>query len=309
MKLSLPVLLTVAAIALTGCMRANTETTISDNGAWTRTVKFVIPKEDMMGKPATFDAVVDLPKGPEWQTNQVTEKENLVFTGTRKANLGETITDDLRIKQKEKPALSNTVTVRDLGNGRFEYIETITYIGEKTTGMKGSRDELHGMLRESLGDVKITEDQLTAITDAAMVDLWRIIFGPTRPLMPTLAMHPDLGERELRRAFGKTMDAQFERQLSTQMDKDARLRAIRTLMTKMDSEKIMGPAREETEASGGEGGNDGLISMTTVVKLPGRIIEANGEIDEVSGEVFWAFYSESPIIGPLVLRAVCEVKP
>lgn len=308
MKLLLPALVAVVAL-ISGCMRTNTETVVAEDGAWTRTVKFTIPKEDMMGEPAKFDKLIELPKAPEWETSQATEKENLVFTGTRKANLGETITDDLRIKQKEKVALSNTVTVRDLGNGRFEYIETITYIGEKTTGMKGSRDELHTMLRESLGDVTVTEAQMTAITDGAMVDLWRIIFGPTRPLMPTLAMHPDLGERELRRAFGKTMDAQFEKQLATQMDKDARLKAIRTLMTKMDSEKIMGPTREETESSGGGGGNDGLVSMTTVVKLPGRIIEANGEIDEVAGEVFWAFYSESPVVGPLVLRAVCEVKP
>ncbi len=309
MKQSLPALIVVAVAALSGCMRTNTETVVAEDGAWTRTVKFTIPKEDMTGEPAKFDKFVELPKAPEWETSQVTEKENLVFKAVRKAKLGDTLKDDLKIKQKDKVVLSNTVTVRDLGNGRFEYIETINYIGDKTTGMQGSRDELHAMLKECLGDVKVTEEQLKNITDAAMVELWRIIFGPTRPLMSMLVMHPDLGERELRRGFGKVMEGQFERMLGDQMDKDKRIAAVRKLMTLMDAEKIMGPTREESQASGGGGDDGGLVSMTTVVKLPGRIIEANGEIDDVAGEVFWAFYGESPVVGPLVLRAVCEVKP
>lgn len=306
MKTLLPAFL-AALTLLSGCMRTNTETVVAEDGAWTRTVKFTIPKEDMTGEPAKFDKFVELPKAPEWETSQVTEKENLVFKAVRKAKLGDTLKDDLKIKQKDKVVLSNTVTVRDLGNGRFEYIETINYIGDKTTGMQGSRDELHAMLKECLGDVKVTEEQLKNITDAAMVELWRIIFGPTRPLMSMLVMHPDLGERELRRGFGKVMEGQFERMLGDQMDKDKRITAVRKLMSLMDAEKIMGPTKEESQSSGG--GDDGLVSMTTVVKLPGRIIEANGEIDEVAGEVFWAFYGESPVVGPLVLRAVCEVKP
>lgn len=306
-------LLPLAVLALVaGCMRANTSTSVAEDGSWTRTVKFTIPKEDMMGKPGKFDDFVFLPSGANWKTSQAPEKENLVFTATREAKLGDQILDDLRLKQKGKAILSNTVTVRDLGNGRFEYLETIRYTGDEKPGMEQSRTEVHTMIRESLTGIEVTDDQLKQISTGAMVDLWRIIFGPTRPLMPTLAMHPDLGERELRRAFGKTMESQFEKAFGDKMDKDARIKAVRALMAKMDAEKIMGPTRDSAQPGGGGGGSEGdngLVSMTTSVKLPGRIVESNGEIDEVAGEVFWAFYSESAQIGPLTLRAVCEVKP
>lgn len=299
-----------AVIALTGCMRANTMTTVSEDGAWSRTVKFTIPKQDMMGKPGKFEDFVFLPSGADWKTGQTTEKENLVFTATRQAKLGDQILDDLRLKQKGKAVLSNTVTVRDLGNGRYEYLETIKYIGEQKPGMDQSREELFGILKESLEGVELTESQAKDISLGAMKDLWRIMFGPTRPLLPTLAMHPDLGERELRRQFGKSMETQFERVFGDKLTKEARLKAVRTLMTKLDAEKVMGPTRESAQPGGGEGGDEGgLVSMTTIVKFPGKIIESNGEVDEVSGEVFWAFYSEAAIVEPLTLRAVCEVKP
>lgn len=300
-----------AVIALTGCMRANTMTIVAEDGAWSRTVKFTIPKQDMMGKPGKFEDFVFLPSGADWKTSQVTEKDNLVFTATRQAKLGDQILDDLRLKEKGKAVLTNSVTVRDLGNGRYEYLETIKYVGEQKPGMDQSREELFGILKESLEGVELTEAQAKEISLGAMKDLWRIMFGPTRPLLPTLAMHPDLGERELRRHFGKSMDAQFEKVFGDKLSKEARLKAVRTLMAKLDAEKVMGPTRESAQSGGGGegGGNDGLVSMTTSVKLPGRIVESNGEIDEVSGEVFWAFYSEAAIVEPLTLRAVCEVKP
>jgi hypothetical protein len=306
-------LIPLAVLALTaGCMRANTMTTVSEDGSWSRTVKFTIPKQDMMGKPGKFEDFLFLPSGAGWKTGQATDKENLVFTATRDAKLGDQILDDLRLKQKGKAVTTNTVTVRDLGNGRYEFVETIKFTGEMKPGMDQSREELFGILKESLEGVELTESQAKDISLGAMKDLWRIMFGPTRPLLPTLAMHPDLGERELRRQFGRTMDSQFEKVFGDKLTKEARLKAVRTLMTKLDAEKVMGPTRDTAQpGGGGEGGGDdnGLVSMTTTVKLPGRIVETNGEVDEVSGEVFWAFYSEATMLEPLVLRAVCEVKP
>ncbi len=309
MKILLRLLPLAALAVISGCVRTNTETVVAEDGAWTRTVKFSIQKEDMMGKPNTFDQFLFLPSGAEWKTSQTTEKEYLVFTGVRQAKLGDTITDDLRVKQKGKAILSNLVTVKDLGNGRYEYLETITYTGEKKPDLPSPEGEMLTMLRESLAGVEVTDAQIKEMSQAAMIDLWRIIFGPTRPMLPSLILHPDLGERELRRSFGRTMDVQFEKFFGDKMDKDARLKAIRTLMAKMDSEKIMGPTKEKAQSESSGEGDSGLISMSTIVKLPGRIIEANGEIDEISGEVFWAFFSESPQMAPLTLRAVCEVKP
>lgn len=306
----LPRMLPLAVLALVGgCVRTNTDTVVTEDGSWTRTVKYTIQKEDMMGKPNTFDQFIALPTGTEWKTSQATEKENLVFTAVRQAKLGDTITNDLQIKQKGKPILANTVTVRDLGNGRYEYLETIQYVGEAKPDLPSPEGELMAMLRESLVGIEVTDAQIKEMSQAAMIDLWRIIFGPTRPMLPSLILHPDLGERELRRSFGRTMDVQFEKFFGDKMDKDARLKAIRSLMAKMDAEKVMGPTKEkaQSESSSGEG-DQGFVSMSTIVKLPGRIVEANGEIDEVSGEVFWAFFSESPQMAPLTLRAVCEVK-
>jgi hypothetical protein len=43
-----------------------------------------------------------------------------------------------------------------------------------------------------------------------------------------------------------------------------------------------------------------------IVKTPGRIVSSNGEIDELSGEVFWALFDAAASGQDIVMTAVVE---
>jgi hypothetical protein len=43
------------------------------------------------------------------------------------------------------------------------------------------------------------------------------------------------------------------------------------------------------------------------VKAPGRVVSSNGEVDELTGEVFWGLFSEAAAFKDVVLTAVVEV--
>ncbi len=44
-----------------------------------------------------------------------------------------------------------------------------------------------------------------------------------------------------------------------------------------------------------------------IVKMPGRVVSSNGEVDDLSGEVYWALFPEAASLKNLVLTATCEL--
>lgn len=295
-----------ALLTVGGCARSMSETSVANDGSWTRTVKFTIPKEAPMGGDAPkFEDTFVVP-GAGWKVERTTDKENQVLTATRSAKLGETISKDIQVKTKKGIVCVNEVKVTELAPGKFEYLETVKYVGPD----KPDISEAQKWMAPLLADV------LPAGTNPAInqrfvgemfAEMWHIIFGPSEPLLSQLFFSPDLAERRMKAKFGRALDRLLAKEFGDKMDADARLKAIRTLIAKLDADKVLeGPKEKQKE---GQSEDSNLVAMFTSVKLPGRIVESNGETDEVSGEVFWAYYPEAAQIGDVVLRAVCEVKP
>ena len=44
-----------------------------------------------------------------------------------------------------------------------------------------------------------------------------------------------------------------------------------------------------------------------IVKTPGRIVSSNGEVDDLSGEVFWALFDAAASVQDVVMTAVVEI--
>jgi hypothetical protein len=51
----------------------------------------------------------------------------------------------------------------------------------------------------------------------------------------------------------------------------------------------------------------GLTPLMFIVKTPGRIVSSNGEIDELSGEAFWALFDPAAAVQDVVMTAVIEI--
>jgi hypothetical protein len=45
-----------------------------------------------------------------------------------------------------------------------------------------------------------------------------------------------------------------------------------------------------------------------IVKTPGHIVSSNGEVDDVTGEIFWALFSDAASLKDIVLNAVVETE-
>lgn len=293
-----------------GCTRTSTDTVIANDGSWTRTVKLTIPKEAQMGgdKAPTFEEFFVPPAGAGWKITKTTDKDSQILTAVRSAALGETIMKDIQVKEGGKITCVNQVKVTQIAPGRFEYLETIKYTGDKKPEKAKSVAEVMPIFKAAL-PAGTDEATINRIGEKFFIEVWHVIFGPSDPMLSMLVLHPDMAERRMKAAFGKAMDRVLAAELGDKMDKEARLKAIRQLVKELDSDKIIGPEKDKQKEESSSGGNSSLVSMFTSVKLPGKIVESNGETDEVSGEVFWGYYADAAVVGDVQLRAVCDVNP
>jgi hypothetical protein len=55
--------------------------------------------------------------------------------------------------------------------------------------------------------------------------------------------------------------------------------------------------------------NSSLTALTFSVKMPGKIISTNGDLDKLTNEIYWGMYPEAASIGQeIVLTATCQAK-
>ncbi len=44
-----------------------------------------------------------------------------------------------------------------------------------------------------------------------------------------------------------------------------------------------------------------------IVKSAGKVISSNGEVDDLTGEVYWALFPEAASLQPVTLTAIMEI--
>ena len=298
-------LLGIAVLA--GCSRTSTDTTVNANGTWTRTVRLTIPKTSMDGKEETFEKYFLLPSGANWKTSRTTDKDNQIFTAVRTLNAGESV-QDLQVKAGTAVVANNDVTVRKIGENRFEYVETIHYKGPEKPDIKTATDKIAPLIKEALPADLATDEHVKHLSEMGFQFMWRTIFGPTEPLLTQILMNPDMAARRIKSRFARQMQEAMATEFGDKMTTQVRLDTVRKMINRLDAESLLDDKKEKAQKEG-PSDNSSLVSMFTAVKLPGRIVESNGETDEITGEVIWAYFPESAQIGDVKLRAVCEITP
>lgn len=294
----------VAAAVLTGCARTATETTVNNDGTWTRVVKLTVAKEPMGDAPPQIEKTFLVPVGEGWKFSKETKDDNLTLTGTRQLKIGEAPFGDITVKEKDGYKMRNEVSVKEIAPGRFEYRETFTWMGKKTDDAHDMKKEFTDLVEKHFKDL-LDADQRTKVANAASKELWRHLFGPGDPMIMTIMSNPEYAVRKMKSRFITTLDALIAKELGEKLDKDKRRAALRAMIAEMDTSSVASPPKQpESESDQG-----GLISMCTSIKMPGHVVESNGEIDEVSGEVIWALYPEAAQQGPVSVYAICDVNP
>jgi hypothetical protein len=301
----------LALVLLTGCARVRVTTEIKADGTVTRTDAFTgqEKKENTMQMGATLEESFVLPAGKEWTSRETKKDADRTLTYQRRLTLGRPLTGDISVKEGSeggKLQLVNSVTVTRTGN-RFEYTEKLQWKGApaKVMDLKPEQlNEIKAMLPKSLA----TDENARALADKAEILVVPMLFGPGDPLLAIGLIHPDLAERRATQRIGgalvKALQEQFGDQLTPLQRREIALKFIKT--------SISSGKPSQPDPSAGPDANKnspGLNPLMFVLKAPGRVISSNGEIDELTGEVYWALFSEAAALKEVVLTAIVELDP
>jgi hypothetical protein len=301
----------VAVALLSGCARSRITTDIKANGSWARTVSLTgqeKKKEEMQMTPALEDIFL-IPSGPGWKSHEEKKSGDRTIILERVMAAGATLKGDLSLKDDEKGKLKlvNEVTVTRAGPRRFEYRETLHWSGEppKNIGANIKPEDI-AEIKASLPKALATDENARSLAEKTAVLAIPLLFGPGDPLLAMGLMHPDLAERRASQRIGALLLKALEEQFGDKLQPDQRRAVARKLIEKTFSSAK--PSQPDPSAGPPSGKNSsGMTPLMFVVKAPGKVVSTNGEVDELTGEVYWALYPEAASLKDVVLTMVCEL--
>jgi hypothetical protein len=299
----------VSSLALlTGCARGRVTTEIRSGGTVIRTVALTgqEKKEGQMDMGGSIEESFVLPSGDGWKSTTEKKDSNLTTTFERTLALGVPLKGDLSLKGDEnKTALVNEVVVTRVTPRRFEYRETLRWTGPPPDGMTFKPADL-APLKAALPKALATDENARGIAEKAAVLMMPMLFGPGDPLLAIGLLHPDLAAKRASQRIGALMLKALEDQFGDKMTlAERRAVTMKLIETSFAQAKPSAPDPAKGPPSGK--GGAGLTPLMFVLKSPGKVISSNGEVDELTGEVYWALFPPAAALKPVVMTAVVEM--
>jgi hypothetical protein len=289
-------------------------TEIRSDGSWTRTV--ALTGQQNKGGPQMTPTLEDtfvIPAGPGWKSTEEAKDNNRMLTLERSLPAGATLDGDVSIKSSEpgkssdssKVRLVNHVTVQAAGPHRLEYRETLHWTGPPSKLLREIRPEDLARLKSHLPQPLATDANARALVDKVTQRGIPVLFGPSDPLLAVGFLHPDLLLYRANQRLGSVVVKALEEQFGDQMQPAERREVARQLIQEAFNSGKM-PQPDPAAAAAAPANNSGLTPLMFIVKPPGKVISTNGEIDEFSGEIFWALFEEAASYQDVVLTAELE---
>jgi hypothetical protein len=298
----------LALTLFTGCARSKITTEVRANGSYVRTIELTGPakQEGGMQVGSTLEETFAVPSDAAWTKSERTKASDRIVTLVRTFAAGAGSKGDLRLKEGEgeKVALSNEVTVKRSGTSRIEYTETLTWSGEPPKIAGGLKGEDLAQLKAALPKGLATDENANAVAMKAATMAVPVLFGPGDPLLAIGLMHPDLAERRATQRLGTLMTKALEEQFGEKLTVAQRREIARKLITTTFS--AAKPSKPDPGAGPDKKSGAGLVPLMFVLKGPGKVVSSNGEVDELTGEVYWALFPEAASMKPVTLTAVWD---
>jgi hypothetical protein len=275
-------------------------TQIQSDGSWTRTLALTgqQKKNGFQVTPTLEDTFV-IPAGNGWKSTEEAKDNNRTLTLERSFPAGGTLDGDVSIKSSEagKLRLVNHVAVKTTGPHQLEYRETLHWTGPPSKLLGEIRPEDLARLKSHLPQPLATDANARALLDKATELGVPVLFGPGDPLLALGFVHPDLAvyraNQRMGAVLGDKMQPAERREVARQLIQEA-----------FNSGKVSQP--DPTTAATTPGNSTGLTPLMFIVKPPGKVVSTNGEIDDLSGEIFWALFEEAATYEDVVMTAVLE---
>jgi len=253
-----------------------------------------------------------VPSGAEWKSSTEKKNEERTLTWERVLVAGASLDGDVSVKADPagKLKLVNHVTVTRLAPRRFEYRETLHWKGDRTNIPGKIKPEDVAKIKAALPTPLATDANVRALADKTAELSIPLLFGPGDPLLAMGLMHPDLAVRRAGQRMGalmvKALEDQFGDKLTPAERRDVARKIIQETFSMAASTPKMGsgnPSPGATQVNG-----SGFAPLLFIVKSPGRVISSNGEVDDLTGEVFWGLFPEAAAFQDVVLTAVVEAE-
>lgn len=297
------------ALGAGGCGRARVTTAIKPDGSWTRTVVFTGPEKKEGQVTPTLEDTFVFPSGAVWKSSEEKKDSDRIVTLERVLAAGAALQGDISIKSgvKDKLSLVNQATVTRAGPRRFEYRETLRWKGDPVKLIGDPETQDLAKIKASLPAPLATDANARAIARKTTELAVPLLFGPNDPLLAIGLFHPDLALRRAGQRMGtlliKALEEQFGDQLTPTQRRDVARKLIQeTFSSANPSTKISPP-----DPNSASHDSSGLVPLMFVLKAPGRVVSSNGEVDDLTGEVFWALFSDAAAFQDVVLTAVVEM--
>jgi hypothetical protein len=297
-----------AALLLSGCSHARVTTRIQSDGSWKRTIVLTGQQKTagIQPMPALEDTFV-VPTGDGWKSSEESKDNNRTLTLERTLAAGAALQGDLSLKGSGpgKLRLVNQVTVKAAGPHRLEYRETLHRTGPPSKLLDNIHPEDLARLKSFLPQPLATDANARALVDKVAELGVPVLFGPGDPLLALGLLHPDLALYRANQRMGAVVMQALEQQFGDKMQPAERREIARQLIqATLSTSKISQP--DPTAAMANPTNSPGLTPLMFVVQPPGKVVSSNGEIDEFSGEIFWALFEEAASYQDVVMTAVLE---
>lgn len=304
-----------AGILLSACARVRVTTEIKSDGAWSRTVVLTGPlKKEGMQMPTLEDTFV-IPSSAGWKSSEEKKNDNQVLTLERQFTTEGRLQGDVSIKGNQpgkghQPGtlrLTNEVSIKRIAPHQVEYRETLQWKSDPTKLLGDLQPEDLSAVKAHLPKSLATDANARELASKMAELAIPVLFGPGDPLLALGFLHPDLAVYRANQRLGGLMMRALEQQFGDKMQPAERQDVARRLIeAALTSPKLSTP--DPAAASTSPGNSSGLTPLMFIVKPLGRIVSTNGETDDLTGDVFWAFFEEAAAFKDLVLTAVVEVK-
>jgi hypothetical protein len=331
------VLIGMAAL-LSGCMRAGVTTVVHADGTWTRETVY----RGVEGQDQTTHVtdVFRLPAGNGWKVKKTSADNQLTYDAQKTFHPGQILEGDIAVKPmkgpgKGVPKVVNTAAIRPLGGGRFIYTETFHWVGTKPGELVKLDPKTVVAVKQSLPAPFAKGADVRALAVQVEQDTWHMLFAPPEPLlsemwteMPPLGEinPPELYERNMLRRLGKPLLNALHAHYGDRMTAEQRLETTRKLVHQIAARPDLegtnglvagepGKGKPKHDAAAMPSMDDvpqiaGLwpAAVSVSIRFPGRVIKTNGQIDTLTGEVYWTLFPQVAAQGDVTLSAVYIVE-
>jgi hypothetical protein len=308
MRSPLSLILLVVALFASACARARVSTQIQSDGSWTRTIALSgQQKTGGLQLTPTLEDTFVIPAGNGWKSTEEAKDNSRTLTLERSLPAGGTLQGDLSLKSSEpgKLRMVNNVAVKAAGPHQLEYRETLHWTAPPSKLLGDIQPADLARLKSHLPQPLATDANARALVDKTALLATPVLFGPGDPLLAVGLLHPDLAVYRVHQRIGAVLVQALEQQFGDKLQPAERREVARQLIQEMvPSERISQP--DPAAATQARANSSGLTPLMFIVKPPGKVVSTNGEIDEFTGEIFWALFEEAAAYQDVVLTAVLE---